>query len=252
MTPQKKVIGVLMTYNCASMIRRAVENIPPGCFDAVICVDDGSADDTVATVTALGVPAFVHDHLGYGGNLLFGLRKAFEMGATHAFELHGDGQYDFTAVPGALKLMADGCDLLLGNRFYDMLQPRRDGMDIGRYLGNIFLSTIARVGLGMIRFRDLFPGFRAYSRRFIETIDPTRTVQNYFFSFEIIAQARYCGLKICQIPVRCDYTREHSTQALWRGSLAIIHTCNTVLLYRLARLNLRRGIFASLARDEAA
>lgn len=234
-----------MTYNCASFVERAYNQIPKDYFFKIICVDDESTDDTVAIVKRLGIPVFTHPHTGYGGNLFLGLKKALELGATHMIELHGDSQYDFSAVPATIDKLRNGCDLILGNRFYDMRQPRRDGMDWARYLGNIFLSTIGRIGLG-IKTRDLFPGFRAYSRRFFEITDTSKNSQNYFFSFEIIAQARYHNLKVCQVPVRCDYKEEHSSMKLWKGFPAILHTCYTVLLFRLARLNIKRGIFASL------
>ena len=234
-----------MAYNCGSLLERAFRSIPREHFDALLCVDDGSTDNTVTVAKQFGIPVFTHEHTGYGGNLLFGLRKAVEMGATHIIELHGDGQYDFAAVPATLEKLGTGCDLILGNRFHHMLQPLRDGMDIARYLGNIFLSMIGRIGLG-IPARDLFPGFRAYSRTFVETIDMAHTSQNYFFSFEIIAQARYCGLKICHVPVRCDYKGEHTSMKLSKGFPAILHTCYTVLLYRLAQMHIRRGIFTYL------
>lgn len=241
----QKIVGIIMAYNCASLISRAFQSIPKEYFDDIICVDDGSIDPTVAVAKQLGISVFTHEHTGYGGNLFFGFRKALERGGTHMIELHGDGQYDFAAVPAALEQLNAGCDLVLGNRFYRMLQPLRDGMDVARYLGNIFLSAIGRVGLG-IPSRDLFPGFRAYSRKFVETLNMEHTSQNYFFSFEIIAQARYCGLKICQVPVRCDYKGEHTSMKLSKGFPAILHTCSTAFFYRLARMNIKRGIFAFL------
>ena len=240
-----KTIGIIMTYNSANLVKKAYESIPKNLLDGIICVDDGSTDDTVKVVKQIGITVFTHPHTGYGGNLFFGLKKALEFDATHMIELHGDGQYDFAAVPEAIKKLGAGCDLILGNRFHDMLQPLRDGMDLARYLGNIFLSTIGRIGLG-INSRDLFPGFRAYSRRFVETIDISKNSKNYFFSFEIIAQARYHGLKICQLPVRCDYKGEHSSMKLSKGIPAIFHTLYIVILYRLARINIKRGIFTSL------
>lgn len=239
-----KVIGVLMAYNCSRLLERAYQSIPFDCFDEIICVDDGSTDDTVAVAQRLGITVFTHPHTGYGGNLFLGFEKALEKGATYIIELHGDGQYDFSATPAALEKLALGCDLVLGNRFHDILQPLRDGMDLARYLGNIFLCIIGRIGLG-IPTRDLFPGFRGYSRTFVNTIDIAHTAQNYFFSFEIVAQARYCNLKICPIPVRCDYKREHTSMKLSKGGAAILHTLRTVLQYRLACLNIRYGIFGS-------
>ena len=240
-----KVVGIIMTYNCSRMIEKTYRGVPRDCFDEIIVVDDESTDDTVEKARALGLRVFTHPHAGYGGNLFFGFSEALKLGAGYMVELHGDGQYDFSPVPAALEKLRGGCDLILGNRFHDMRQPLRDGMDASRYLGNIFLSTIGRVGLG-IGTRDLFPGFRAYSRRFVETLDISHTSQDYFFSFEIIAQAKYCGLRIEAVPVRCDYKEEHSSMKLWRGFPAILHTAYTVFLYRLAQLGIKLGIFAAL------
>src|SRR3989344_3041224 len=240
-----KVIGVIMVYNCARMIEEIYNKIPKGLFDELIIVDDESKDNTMEIVSRFNIKVFTHPHTGYGGNLLFGLKKAFKLGATHVIEIHGDGQYDMAAVPSALEKLKAGCDLILGNRYYKMLQPLREGMDIIRYLGNIFISTIARLGLG-IPTRDLFPGFRAYSRRLVEILDFSHNSPEYFFSFELIAQTKYCNLKICPVPVNCDYKGEHTSMKLVKGIPAILHMFHIIFLYRLATLNIKRGIFASL------
>ena len=240
-----KVIGVMLTYNCAHMIESTYNKIPKEFFDEIIVADDESRDNTVEIAQRLGIKTFTHPHTGYGGNLLFGLRKALEMDGSYMIEIHGDGQYDLKAVPLALEKLKAGCDLILGNRYYKMLQPLREGMDIIRYLGNIFISTIARIGLG-IPTRDLFPGFRAYSRRLVEILDFSHNSPEYFFSFELIAQTKYCNLKICPVPVNCDYKGEHTSMKLVKGIPAILHMFHIIFLYRLATLNIKRGIFASL------
>ncbi len=242
-----KVVGILMTYNCARSVERTYRSIPKEHFDEIIVVDDESSDDTVEVARGLGLRVFTHPHTGYGGNLFVGFKEALKLGAAVMVELHGDGQYDFSPSPLAIEKMRKGCDLILGNRFHEWKQPLRDGMDWARYSGNIFLSTIGRFGLG-IDTRDLFPGFRVYSRRFVENLDISRTSQDYFFSFEIIAQAKYCNLNIDKVPVRCDYKQEHSSMKLYKGFPAILHTCWTVILYRLACLGFRRGIFATFKR----
>ena len=35
-----RVVGVIMTYNCARLVARAIRNVPRECFDEIICVDD--------------------------------------------------------------------------------------------------------------------------------------------------------------------------------------------------------------------
>jgi glycosyltransferase involved in cell wall biosynthesis len=151
----EKTVGIMMAYNNAGQIARAYETIPKQYFDDIILVDDGSTDNTMDVAKGLGIPAFTHPHEGYGGNLYFGFHKAVERGGTRMIELHGDGQYDFSAVPAALEMFNAGYDLILGNRFYKLFQPLQDGMDLIRFVGNIGLSSIGRIGLG-IPTRDLF------------------------------------------------------------------------------------------------
>ena len=241
-TPAKKVIAVIMTYNCGLLAERTYKRLPKEPFQQIICVDDGSTDNSVNLMEQFGIPVFTHAHAGYGGNILFGLRKAIELGATHIVEIHGDGQYDFASIIPALNKLDAGYDLILGNRFYKMTRPLSDGMDLVRYFGNIFLSSTARFGLG-INGGDFFPGFRAYSRRLVNTLYFPGTSQNYFFSFELIAQAHYLNLKICWIPTHCDYKQEHTSMKMRHGIPAILHTIKTIILYRMARCNIKFGMF---------
>lgn len=241
---EKKVIGVIMTYNCAKLLEGAYRRIPKELFSELICVDDGSTDASAAVAEGLRLPTFTHPHTGYGGNLLFGLRKAIERGATHMVEIHGDGQYDIAqGMPLALQKFDEGCDLLFGNRFFDLRQPLRDGMSFIQYSGNLFLTVLARIGTG-IPLPDFFPGFRAYSKRFVEALDFSKNSKDYFFSFQIIVQARYRGLKLCHVPVRCDNSREHTSISVIKGLWAIFQTSGAILLYWLARCGIRRGIFS--------
>lgn len=245
MQNNQKVIGVMMIYNCERLVEGAFRRLPQGVLDEVICVDDGSIDNTVIAAQRLGIPVYTHPHAGYGGNLIFGLRKALERGAAYMVEIHGDGQFDFAAIEPAVEKLKSGCDFVLGNRFYDLLQPLRDGMPLIRYFGNLTLSAIGRIGMG-IGPTDLFTGTRAYSRRLVETLDFSNNTRDYFFSFQIIAQARYCRLKLCEVRTRSDYRGEHTSMKLWKGVVEIFQTIYTVVLYWLTRLNIKRGIFAPL------
>ncbi len=231
-----------MTYNCAKLIEGVCRQLPKELLDQVICVDDESKDDSVAVARSMGIPTFTHPHTGYGGNLLFGLRKAIELGGTHMLEIHGDGQYDVTGIPSAIEKLDAGCDLVLGNRFYNAWQPFKDGMSLIQYSGNRFLSLLGRVGT-QIPLTDFFPGFRAYSSRFVETLDFSKNSKDYFFSFQIIIQAQYHALRICDVPIRCDYRKEHTSISLPKGIWAIFQTSHAIFLYWLALCGIKRGIF---------
>ena len=240
-----KIIGLILTYNCENLVQKAIDNIPKNILHDVICSDDGSSDNTSEILKKNNIKFYTHKHMGYGGNLFFGMRKAFDMGATHVIELHGDGQYDFNAILPSLKLIEEENDLILGNRFYNYLAPLKQGMDPIRYLGNILITTIGNFGLGL-KHRDLFPGYRIYSYNFFKKIDIKKTSNNYFFSFEIIAKCKYLNLKISSIPVNCDYKSEHKSMSLINGLPAILHTLKTVFSYRLAKLNIKKGLFKNL------
>jgi glycosyltransferase involved in cell wall biosynthesis len=239
---KKKVFGVILTYNCASFLPDVYQRIPKEYFDDIIVADDASSDNTMQVAKSLGLKAFTHPHGGYGGNLKFALRKAVELGAESMIELHGDGQYDFFSVQYAIPKLEQGADLILGNRFYKFFQPWKDNMSLIRILGNLTLSAIGRFGL-WITPPDLFTGFRAYSKRFVETVDFANGTDDYFFSFEIIALAKYAGLNIDWVPARCYYDKEHTSMNLWKGMLEIYQTPHAVIHYWLALLGDKHGIF---------
>ena len=243
----KGIFGMILTYNCGAFLEHTHHILPKELFDAVVVIDDGSTDDTADVAKILGVSFYSHPHGGYGSNVKFGLRQCRELGAQVIVEIHGDGQFT-SSIPAALEAMRQGCDLVLGNRFYDLRQPRRDGMSWIRYLGNSALSGLGGIVLG-IRPQDLFTGFRVYSGRLVAALDFARSSDDYFFSFEIIALARYAGLRICHVPARSFYNQAHTSISLRKGCLEIVQTPYILLLYLLARLGIRLGIFSSRRRS---
>src|SRR3989304_613387 len=238
-----KTVAVIMTYNCAHLIERAVAEMPKHLFDAILCADDGSTDGTVVVARGLGLDVRSHPHMGYGGNLRYGMQQALLMGASEIVEVHGDGQFDYSAIPSVIARLHEGCDIVLGNRFYDLRQPLKDGMSLVRYFGNLTLSYIGRFGMG-IAPRDLFTGTRGYSRRLIESLNFSASNAGYFFSFEIIAQARDRRLRFGEIQTRCDYRGAHTSMKLWKGIPEAFQTCGVVVRYWLAQLGVRTGIFS--------
>ena len=120
-------------------------------------------------------------------------------------------------------------------------------MSLIRYLGNSILSGLGGIVLG-IRPQDLFTGFRVYSRRLAQCSDFEVTSDDYFFSFEIIAMARFANLKIAHVPARSYYNQAHTSISLWKGFLEIAQTPYTLMLYLLAKIGIRLGIFRSRIR----
>ncbi len=230
-----KLFGLIMTYNCEKFVEKTIRLIPFDKFDKIICVDDGSTDNTKKKFLDLKIDFFSHEHLGYGGNLLYGLNKAFEMGATHVVEIHGDGQYSLPNIDEIIKKLSDEkADLVLGNRFYNYKNTLKNGMPIHIFVGNIVLSMIARFGLG-INLKDFFPGQRAYSKIFFDVMKDYDLPKGYQFSFEIIMISKLYDLKINSVNSECNYKDDKKTAPLFYVFSCLYHLISSIYLYRFSR-----------------
>ena len=239
-----KLTGVILTYNCERLVQKAIDKIPKNILHEIICTDDASVDNTKEVVEKNNILFFTHEHKGYGGNLFDGLKIAFKRGATHVIEIHGDGQYDLNRIIDVKKILEkdNTIDLILGNRFYEYKKPLENKMGLVKFFGNIGVTFIASIGLG-IKSRDLFPGFRVYSKNFYNTLNFEKLSKFYWFSFEIIALSVFNKLIIRDIPADCDYKSEHSSMSMWKGFPFIFHTLKTIIQFRLAKLKIKTGIF---------
>jgi glycosyltransferase involved in cell wall biosynthesis len=237
------VVGFIMTYNCSTFLEHLYDRIPK-VLDGVIIVDDDSRDkvETERIAKKLGIQFFTHEHLGYGGNIRYALKKCLEMGAEYMVEIHGDGQFDPSVIPAALEKIREGYDLVLGSRFTELWQPLRDGMPYSRYFANIGLSTIGRFIL-RVNLTEMHNGFRVYSRNLIEKLPLEATSPDYLFGSQVIAQAVYFGLRIGEVPIRADYRKDHTSISVGKSAVYAFQTLYTQLLFILARLGCKIHIF---------
>lgn len=242
---KNKVIGIIMIYNCGDMIEETYKKLPKKALNKIIVVDDGSTDNSVKIAKSLGLDVYTHKHGGYGTNIKFGLKKAKELGADYAIEIHGDGQYDSSVIPAAIeKSKKYGFDLLLGSRFTNLKQAINDGMPLSRYLANLGLSFFDRLVLG-VNLTEFHTGFRVYSRRLLEKISFEDTSENYLYSFEIICQIRYFNLKLGEIPMHCDYKSSHTSISIKKSIFYALGTFEVLGKYMLAKMGLKINIFNS-------
>ena len=240
----KTSVCVILAYNCANVLPNTYRRIPKDAVDRIILVDDASTDETLQVAKRLGIETYTHAHLGYGGNVKYSIRKGIELGAEYIVDLHGDGQYDPSAIPVALAKAREGYDLVLGSRFLvDAAQPLKDKMSWARYLANIGLSTIERFVL-RVPLTEFHTGFRVYTRRLAEAVPLDKTSDNFLFGFEIIAQAAYARLKIGEVPIRCSYKEEHTSISIPQSILYSFQTFKTLTLYLLAKAGFKIQLFA--------
>jgi len=86
-----KVVAVMPAYNAERTLASTLADMPSGCVDEVILVDDGSTDGTVAIARDMGLTVIVHEkNKGYGGNQKTCYREALAAGADVVVMIHPD------------------------------------------------------------------------------------------------------------------------------------------------------------------
>lgn len=214
-----KVIVVMPAYNAAETLLDTYRRIPPERVDRVILVDDGSIDDTVAVAKALDLELIVHPHnAGYGANQKTCYMEALRQGAEIVIMLHPDGQYDPIIIPQMIDAIWQGQgDFVLGSRFLPPSGAREGGMPRYKYLANRFLTTVENLVMGT-HLAECHTGYRAYSRRLLETVPFLRNSNDFAFDTQMIFQANHFGFKFFELPISTKYFNEASSISLW-GSI---------------------------------
>ena len=206
-----KIVIVLPAYNAARTLLRTLEEIPPEHARHVILVDDSSQDDTVSIARSAGLMVFQHEkNLGYGGNQKTCYREALNAGADIVVMLHPDHQYDASVIPALIQpIQAGEADAVFGSRMLGG-RPLEGGMPIWKYIANIFLTALANV-VFLRYLTEIHSGFRAYSRKYLETVRFEDNSNDFVFDTEIIAQGMANNLFFKEVPIVTRYFPEASS-----------------------------------------
>jgi len=209
--PRPHRVIVLPAYRAAKTLAEVVGQIPPGHADRILLVDDASADATVSVATALQLDVIKHKkNLGYGGNQKTCYRVALQMGADVVVMLHPDGQYDPAIIPNLCRVIEAGdADIVLGSRWLG-IDPAKAGMPWWKRLGNRFLTSSENRVLGL-RLSEYHTGYRAYSRRFLQTIPFLENSDDFVFDTQVLIQAAIFGFKIGEVPAIGRYHEDASS-----------------------------------------
>ena len=242
MKDKPKVIVVMPAYNAAQTLADTYRRIPPDCVDHVILVDDGSIDETVAIASELDLELIVHPHnAGYGANQKTCYMEALRYGAEIVIMLHPDGQYDPQIIPDMIAAIWQGKgDFVLGSRFLPPTSALRGGMPAYKYWANRFLTAVENFVMGT-HLSECHTGYRAYSRRLLETVPFLRNSNDFVFDSELILQASYFDLQIAEVPARTRYFAEASSVGFRTSVVYGLKTLWATLHLMLSRVGLFRS-----------
>jgi glycosyltransferase involved in cell wall biosynthesis len=233
------VLVVMPAYNAARTLASTLEGIPSGTVDQVLVVDDGSRDATTEIAQQLPVHLIALPHnVGYGGNQKVCYLEAIRVGAEIVVMLHPDGQYDPAVLPDLIEPIRRGdADMVLGSRMLTPGGARKGGMPMYRFAANKALTAIENAALRR-GFSELHTGYRAYSRKFLETVPFMRNSDDFQFDTEIIAQAVAFDQRVVEVPIATRYHADASSTSMPANIRYGIGTLWTMLRYRLHRARL--------------
>ncbi len=231
----KKIVVVMPAYNAARTIERTYREIPLDLVDEVVVTDDASHDQTVAIAKSLGLRTLVHEtNRGYGGNQKTCYAEALRLGADVVVMLHPDYQYTPKLLPAMIGLITDGpFDVVLGSR---VLGGRAisGGMPLYKYVANRVL-TLVQNWLCDAKLSEYHTGYRAFSRRVLETLPLLENSDDFVFDNQMLAQILLAGFEIGEVSCPAAYFEEASSinfRRSLRYGLGVLATSLQALLHR--------------------
>jgi glycosyltransferase involved in cell wall biosynthesis len=245
----KKVVVVMPAYNAEKTLERTVSDVPPGVVDEFLLVDDASVDGTVARAASLGLPYLVHPkNRGYGGNQKTCYAEALRRGADIVIMLHPDYQYTPKLIGAMGWLVASGeFDVVLGSRILGT-GAIGGGMPRYKYVANRFLTAAENILL-RTKLSEFHTGYRAFSRRVLESLPLEENSDDFVFDNQMLAQAVFFGFKIGEISCPTRYFTEASSINLRRSIVYGLGVLLTAVQYRLHRWGLyHAAIFSPTGR----
>jgi glycosyltransferase involved in cell wall biosynthesis len=206
----KRIAVVMPAYNAEKTLEQTVR-VLSDLVDIKILVDDSSKDQTAALSRRLGVQTFVHNaNYGYGRNQQTCYREALAAGADIVVMVHPDYQYTPFLVPAMAGMVASGVyDMVLGSRILGA-GALKGGMPLYKYVANRFLTAIQNLFLG-VKLSEYHTGFRAFSRKLLETLPLLENSDDFVFDNQMIAQTVMFNFRIGEISCPTKYFHEASS-----------------------------------------
>lgn len=175
----------------------------------VILVDDGSTDSCAALIAELAQQQDVHtlrhtENCGKGAAIMSGLKKARELGFTHALQVDADGQHHLADIPTLLAAArAQPLALITGQPIFDAHVPK--SRLYSRYITHVWvwINTLS------LRIRDSMCGFRVYPvAACCDLIERYDMGPRMSFDTEILVRHFWRGGEVISIPTPVTYLED--------------------------------------------
>lgn len=197
----KKTVLIIPVYNEGEVIKSVVEKALKK-FSHVVCVNDGSRDNSQEEISKTGAYLINHPiNMGQGAALQTGIEFARLLPVDYFVTYDADGQHQLDDVVEMLKVIKrEKTDFVLGSRFLG-----KEAVDMPK-LKRAILKLAIRFSNATsgVKLTDTHNGLRVFNRKVAEEIQITLPDMAHASEIlEIINKNKYSYV---EIPVVIEYT----------------------------------------------
>lgn len=212
-----KPVILIPVYNGRDSLIKLIKQIISSTELPIILVNDGSTDGLVENDLEHVIYLSHAENRGKGAALKSGLKKARELGYTHAITLDADGQHDPRFIPDFIAAQkADPARLVIGSRD---LSAR--SMPFHRKISNNITSLMLSLRTGT-PILDAQVGYRSYplsDSRLWDSIE-----DGFQFESDVFFRASKLNYKLAWQPISVIYSGEGSNMHLVKDTLRFVRT----------------------------
>lgn len=228
-----RIALIIPALNEEESLGRVLAALPPGLYEQVVVVDNGSEDATARVAASAGATVIREPRRGYGSACLAGI-AALDPAVDVVVFMDADA----SDVPEEARrlvepISAGRADLVIGSRVLG--KTERGALAVHQRFGNR-LATRLIAWLYGFRYTDLGPfrAIRASSLRLLEMRD-----RDYGWTVEMQVRALERGLRVMEAPV--DYRRRIGESKI-SGSLRASLAAGWKIMAMIVRLRFIRRI----------
>lgn len=192
---------VIPVYNEAKMVGKVIRAAKKH-FKHVVCVEDGSHDDSAAVIVREGATLVQHPiNLGAGAATQTGVDFALlDPKCKYVITVDADGQHDIKdAVRMLDHIKKEQVDIVMGSRFLG--QVRNISKFKRLFLGAAALYSGRASG---VKLTDPHIGLRVFNRHFAENLK--LTLPDFAHASELVSRIKEGKFSYRELPVTVTYT----------------------------------------------
>ena len=207
--------AVIIPVYCEAQVITNVVSEVNEIFGVVICVDDGSNDNSAELAKKAGAVVIRHPmNLGQGAALQTGIEAALKLSEiTYFVTFDADGQHDPGDVVNMLARIKNGdVDVVFGSRFLDqrtsVALPKRIVLKLAIFYTNAICG---------MKLTDAHNGLRVFNRKVAASINLKHSGMAH--ATEIVNQIGLNKFRYTEEPVHIRYTEYSKSkgQSLWNS-----------------------------------